>query len=100
MVDSMEQCTYRIVFNGMPTDKGKEILGSILWDCYHGGDGYTCGEISFYDKDKDEAYKIFYKLSQIVIKPDYMTTGDLELLDRDEYGISRKIRDVEFWRRN
>ena len=100
MVDSMEQCTYRIVFNGMPTDKGKEVLGSILWDCYHGGDGYTCGEISFYDKDKDEAYKIFYKLSQIVINPDYMKTGDLELLDRDEYGISRKIRDVEFWIRN
>ena len=96
----MKEIEFRIIFNGMPTDKGKEILGSILWDCYHGGDGYTCGEISFYDKDKDEAYKIFYKLSQIVINPDYMTTGDLELLDRDEYGISRKIRDVEFWRRN
>ena len=96
----MKEIEFRIIFNGMPTDKGKEILGSILWDCYHGGDGYTCGEISFYDKDKDEAYKIFYKLSQIVINPDYMKTGDLELLDRDEYGISRKIRDVEFWRRN
>ena len=96
----MKEIEFRIIFNGMPTDKGKEVLGSILWDCYHGGDGYTCGEISFYDKDKDEAYKIFYKLSQIVINPDYMTTGDLELLDRDEYGISRKIRDVEFWRRN
>ena len=96
----MKEIEFRIIFNGMPTDKGKEVLGSILWDCYHGGDGYTCGEISFYDKDKDEAYKIFYKLSQIVINPDYRTTGDLELLDRDEYGISRKIRDVEFWRRN
>ena len=96
----MKEIEFRIIFNGMPTDKGKEVLGSILWDCYHGGDGYTCGEISFYDKDKDEAYKIFYKISQIVINPDYMTTGDLELLDRDEYGISRKIRDVEFWRRN
>ena len=96
----MKEIEFRIIFNGMPTDKGKEVLGSILWDCYHGGDGYTCGEISFYDKDKDEAYKIFYKLSQIVINPDYMTTGDLELLERDEYGISRKIRDVEFWRRN
>ena len=96
----MKEIEFRIIFNGMPTDKGKEVLGSILWDCYHGGDGYTCGEISFYDKDKDEAYKIFYKLSQIVINPDYMTTGDLELLDRDEYGISRKIRGVEFWRRN
>lgn len=100
MGDSMEQFAYRIIFNGMPTDSGKEVLGSILWDCYHGGDGYTCGEISFYDKDKDKAYEIFYKLSQIVINPDYMKTGDLELLDRDEYGISRKIRDVEFWRRN
>ena len=96
----MKEIEFRIIFNGMPTDKGKEVLGSILWDCYHGGDGYTCGEISFYEKDKDEAYKIFYKLSQIVINPDYMKTGDLELLDRDEYGIYRKIRDVEFWIRN
>lgn len=98
MGDSMEQCTYRIVFNGMPTDGGKEALGAILWDCYHDGNGYTCGEIEF--DDEDEAYKTFYELSKIVINPDYMKTGDLELLDRDEYGISRKIRDVEFWRRN
>ena len=35
----MEQCAYRIVFNGMPTDGGKEALGAILWDCYHGGNG-------------------------------------------------------------
>ena len=98
MGDSMEQCTYRIVFNGMPTDGGKEALGAILWDCYHDRNGYTCGEIEF--DDEDEAYKTFYELSKIVINPDYMKTGDLELLDRDEYGISRKIRDVEFWRRN
>lgn len=100
MGDSMEQFAYRIVFNGMPTNSGKEVLGSILWDCYHGGDGYTCGEISFYDKDKDEAYKIFYKLSQIVINPDYITTGDLELLGRDENDNAYKLRDVSFWRRD
>ena len=98
MGDSMEQCAYRIVFNGMPTDGGKEALGAILWDCYHDGNGYTCGEIEF--DDEGEAYKTFYELSKIVIDLDYMKTGDLELLDRDEYGISRKIRDVEFWRRN
>lgn len=98
MGDSMEQCAYRIVFNGMPTDGGKEALGVILWDCYHDGNGYTCGEIEF--DDEGEAYKTFYELSKIVINPNYMKTGDLELLDRDEYGISRKIRDVEFWRRN
>ena len=94
----MEQRAYRIVFNGMPTDGGKEALSSILWDCYNDGNGYTCGEIEF--DDEDEAYKTFYELSKIVINPDFMKTGDLELLDRDEYGISRKIRDVEFWRRN
>ena len=98
MGDSMEQCAYRIVFNGMPTDGGKEALGAILWDCYYDGNGYTCGEIEF--DDDGEAYKTFYELSKIVINPDFMKTGDLELLDRDEYGISRKIRDVEFWRRN
>ena len=98
MGDSMEQCAYRIVFNGMPTDGGKEALGAILWDCYHDGNGYTCGEIEF--DDYGEAYKTFYELSKIIINPDFMKTGDLELLDRDEYGISRKIRDVEFWRRN
>lgn len=98
MGDSMEQCAYRIVFNGMPTDGGKEALGAILWGCYHDGNGYTCGEIEF--DDEDEAYKTFYELSKIVINPDFMKTGDLELLDRDEYGIPHKIRDVEFWRRN
>lgn len=96
--DSMEQRAYRIVFNGMPTDGGKESLSAIMWDCYHDGNGYTCGEIEF--DDEDEAYKTFYELSKIVINPDCMKTGDLELLDRDEYGIPHKIRDVEFWRRN
>ena len=94
----MEEIEFRIIFNGMPTDSGKEALGSILWDCYHGGDGYTCGEVTF--DNKDEAYKIFYKLSQIVINPDYMTTGDLELLGRDENDNAYKLRDVAFWRRD
>ena len=60
MGDSMEQFAYRIVFNGMPTDGGKEALGAILWDCYHDGNGYTCGEIEF--DDEGEAYKTFYEV--------------------------------------
>lgn len=94
----MEEIEFRIIFNGMPTNSGKEALGSILWDCYHDGNGYTCGEATF--DNKDEACKTFYDLSQIVINPDYMTTGNLELLGRDETDNAYKLQDVAFWRRD